>query len=58
MHLYSKTLSAIATISPSNKSEFFLARFSCSNNFNLFHNSFGFSGKNIVEIPEAVIAGD
>ena len=34
------------------------ASFCCSTNLNLSHSSLGSDDKNIVEIPEAVIAGD
>ena len=58
MHLYSNNLAAIATISSLTRSEFFPARFSFNTNFSLSQNSSGFSDKNSVEIPEAMIAGD
>ena len=56
MHLYSNSLSIVATISSLVMSELFCACFSCSNNYNLSHNSLGSDDKNIVfEIPEAEI---
>ena len=58
MHLYSNNLPAIATISSSIMSELFPACFSYCIIFNLSQSSIGFSGKFIVEIPEAMIAGD
>ena len=61
IHLYSNSLSIIATISSLIIPELFPACFSCSNNFNLFHNSSGSDDKNIVfETPDAEtsIAGD
>ena len=58
MRLYSKSLSAIATISSLILSKIIPALFSCRNNFNLSQISLGFSGKNIAELPEAMIAGD
>ena len=54
MHLYSNNLSTIATISSLIKSELFPVCFSCSNDFNLLHNSSGSDDKNIVfETSEA-----
>ena len=54
MHLYSNNLSIIATISSLIISELFPACFSCSNNFNLSHNSLALDDRNIVfETPEA-----
>ena len=41
IHLYSNNLSIIATNSPSIKVELLPPCFSCNNNFNLSHNSFG-----------------
>ena len=58
MHLYSNNLSTIAKISLLIMSEFFPPCSPCSNNFNLLHNSSGFSHKNIVVTSEAIIAGD
>ena len=58
MHLSSNNLSTIATISSLIISEFFPACFSCNNNFNLLQSSSRSDDKNIVEIPEAMIAGD
>ena len=57
-HLFSNKLSTIATISSLDKLEFFPACFPCKNKFNLFHNSSGFSDKNFIVTPEAIIAGD
>ena len=54
MHLYSESLSTIATISSVIISDFFAACLSCSNHFNLLHNSSGSDDENIVfETPEA-----
>ena len=58
MHLYCNNLSTIATISWLLISEVFLACFSCSNNFRLSHKSLGSDGQDIVEIPEAMTAGE
>ena len=60
MLLYSDSLSIIAKISSLIRSELLPACFFFSNLFNLSQSSFslGFSGKNIVDIPEAIIAGD
>ena len=58
MQLYSDNLSTIATIPSLIMLELFPTCFSCDNNFNLSHNSLRFSGKNIVETPEALITGD
>ena len=58
MHLYSNNLSTIAIISSFSMSELFPACFSCSNDLNLSHSSLGSDDKNVVEIPEAMIAGD
>ena len=56
MHLYSKNLSTLATISSLIISELFPSSFSCSNNLNVSHNSLGSDDKNIVfEIPKAEI---
>ena len=38
-------------------SEFFPPCFSCSNNYDVLRSSSGYEDKNIVEIPEAIIAG-
>ena len=54
MHLYSKILSTIATISLLIMSELFPPCFSCNNNFNQSHNLSGPDDKNILfEKPEA-----
>ena len=45
-------------ISSLSTSEIFPACFSCNYNFNQSHSSLGFPGKNFVEIPETMIAGD
>ena len=58
MHLFSNNISTIATISSLIMSEFFPACFSCNNNFNLILNSSESDDKNVVEIPEAILAGD
>ena len=58
MHLYSDSLSTIATIFSLVKSELLPAFFSCSNKFYLSQCSLGFSGRFIVENPETMIAGD
>ena len=58
MHLYSNSLSTIATICLLIKSELFLACFSCSNSFILSQSSPGSDDKNIVYTPEAMIGGD
>ena len=58
MHLYSNNLSAIAKLPSLIMSELFPACFSCSKNFNLSQSCLGFSGKNTVEIPESILAGD
>ena len=58
MHLYCNNLSTIAMISSRNMLEILPACFSCSNSFNLFHNSSRLSGKTIVVTPEAILAGD
>ena len=56
MHLYSKNLSIITTISSLIILELLPACFSCSINFNLSHNSLGSDDENIVfEKPEAII---
>ena len=57
-HLYSYSLSNIAMISSLNILELSPACFSCSNNFILSQSSLDQMIKNIVEIPEARIAGD
>ena len=58
MHSYSNSSSIISTIFQFISIEKSPVRFCCSNNFSLSHSSIGFSGKNIVETPEAMIAGD
>ena len=58
MHLYSNNLPTIATISSLIILELIPAFFSCSNTVNLLHNSSGSDDKVIVEIPEAIKAGD
>ena len=61
MQLYSNNLSAIATISPSIKSEIFPSCFSCSKNFNLLQSSLGADEKNLIfQTPEAetLVLGD
>ena len=58
MHLYSNNLSTIATISSLIKTELFPPSSSCNSNFNLSQSSSGSDDKNIVELPEAMIAGD
>ena len=58
IHLYSNNLSTIATISSLIISELLPACFSCNNIFNLSQSSLGSDSKNIVEIPEAMTAGD
>ena len=58
INLFPNNLSAIATISSSIILEILPACFSCDNDFNLSHNSLGSDGKIIVEVPEAMIAGD
>ena len=50
--------SAIATISSLLKSEKLSPYFSCSSNSNLPQNSLGSDDENIVEIPEAMKAGE
>ena len=57
MHLYSNNLSSITITSALIKSKL-LPAFFCSNNFNLLHNSSESDGKNIVQLPDALIAGD
>ena len=66
MHLYSNSLSAIATISSLIVLEFLPAYFSCCNNFSLSQTSLRLEDKNLVEPPfrfdflrePARIAGD
>ena len=58
MHLHSNSLSTIAIVSSLIMSEFFHACFYCNNSFNLSHFSLASDGKNFVENPEAMIAGD
>ena len=58
MHLYFNNLSDFATVSSLIMSEILQGCCSCSKNFNLSQSSLGVSGKNIVEIPEATIAGN
>ena len=57
-HLYSNSLSTIAMISSLIMLEVLPAFFSCSNNFNLPQSSSGLDDEKIVEIPEAILAGD
>ena len=58
MHWYSNSLFAIAQYSSLFMSKLFTASFSRENNFNLPHSLEGFSGRKIVEITEAMIAGE
>ena len=59
IHLYSNSLSTIATNSSLIISELLPACFSCNNNFILSQSSLGSEDRIIVfEIPEAKIAGD
>ena len=58
MHLYSNNLSTIATISSSLETELFPPCFSCNSNFKLSQSSTGSDDKNLVEIPEDMIARD
>ena len=57
IHLYSNNLSSLTTFSSLIMSEFLPSCFSCSNKFNLLHNSSELDGENIVEIPDAMKAG-
>ena len=57
-HLHSNNLSIIAMISSLGKSELFPAFFSCSSNFYLKQSSSETDDKNIVEIPEAIMASN
>ena len=56
--LYYNKLSTIATISLLIKSQILPACFSCSSNFIQLHNSSESDAENIVELPEAIKAGD
>ena len=58
MLLYSNYLSTIAKTYLLTMSELFPTCFSCIKNVYRSHSSLGFSCKNFVEIPEAMIAGD
>ena len=58
MQRYFDNLSAIATISSLTMPEIFPACVPCSNIFILSQISLAFSCGKIVEIPEAMIAGD
>ena len=58
MHLYSNSLSTIATISSLFTLEVLSACFYCSIKFNLSHSLLGSNGNKIVEIPVAMIAGN
>ena len=58
MHLYYNNLSTIPTFLSSIILDLVPVYFSCSNNFNLSRSSIGSDGKNIVEIPGVMIAGD
>ena len=55
IHLFSKKLPTIATISSLKMSELFTACISCMNNFNLLHNysSGSYDKITVFEIPEA-----
>ena len=58
VHLYSNSLSTIATISSKIMLELFPACHSCSKHFTLSRISLGVFGKKVVEIPETMLAGD
>ena len=59
MHLYSNTLSTIATTSSSIKLELLPPCFSCNNNRNLSQSSLGSEdGTIVLDIPEAKITGE
>ena len=58
IRLYFNSLSTITTISSSITLEILPASFCCNNNFILSYNLLGSDDESIVQIPEAMIAGD